>query len=165
MDSCGNSTTCEDTLPLKAGCGLKQVGSRLQVRSANDSICVSQNGVKAAVPTSLDKALLVASLADTDNFATSLVISRTPGGDGYVLVLINGIGVELGDGVATKMCYFRDPVTPFDIRLIKDIQEDDEFYWNALIAGYSLKPASDPQPDTVDFLYNLCENDVVPICP
>lgn len=86
-------------------------------------------------------------LSDGD-LACAVPITYTPAVDGYVEVNINGVAINLGDGVTTLPCYFKEPIFPFTVRAIGDIQAGDLLYWNGSIAGYQLDTA-----DVVDFLY------------
>lgn len=130
-----------------AGNGLTGgAGSALAVDASNDSISVAVGGVSAAVPTASDKAQNPS--ATTGNGQDSaLDITGTPAGDSYVQVLVNGVAVELGDGVTTKDCYFSvdGGTTP---RAVSAIAAADSFFWNGTVAGYDLAAT-----DEVDFNY------------
>jgi hypothetical protein len=146
---------------VSAGDGLQKVGNTLSVkRDATTSdpnvalaINVSANGVavkidgstvkddgtgklKAANPTSGDKAR--ASAVTSGNYQTTgLAITKTPAGDKYVQIFVNGVKVVLGDGVRTKDCYFSaDGGT--NARAISAIVATDVLYWNGVPAGYDL---------------------------
>lgn len=101
-----------------------------------------------AFPTSDDKAQTPAATSGNES-ATGVTITNTPGSDGYVRVLINGIGKELGDGVKTADCYF-SPDGGTTARAIADIQAGDEFIWNGIIAGFELDSG-----DSVSFDYSV----------
>lgn len=100
-------------------------------------------------PTTGDKALTPTNNCTVDDADSGLDIAATPALDSYVRVLVNGLGAELGDGVKTKDCYFSgDGGTT--ARAISAITAADSFYWNAVIAGYSLV---NDGSDEVDFDY------------
>ena len=86
--------------------------------------------------------------------STGITIEYTPFADSNVEVKINGIGVNLGNGVLTKDCYFSNDggITP---KLIKDIEAGDILYWNGANAGYELDPLDD-----IDFEYEASNLDL-----
>lgn len=111
------------------------------------SIDVSGSGLKAAVPRNSNKAGQPAATSGNEQ-TTTLTIAATPSGDGYVRVLVNGVGAELGDGVKTKDCYFSaDGGTT--ARSIAAIATGDTLYWNGTIAGFDLATT-----DEIDMDYN-----------
>jgi hypothetical protein len=123
-------------------------GSALAVDPDGDSVSVGASGVKAAVPTTSDKA--VASAATSGEAQdTGVNITSTPGGDGHVDVLVNGVQYELGDGVKTTPCYFSvDGGTT--ARAISAITAADSLYWNGTTAGFDLETSDD-----IDLNYNV----------
>jgi len=125
-------------------------GTALAVVAANDSINVSVSGVKAAVPTTANKIVAgVVTTADGDPAtAGGDALAFTPGGDGYVEVTINGVGVTVGDGVMTAACYFSDDggVTA---KAFGDLAAGDLLYWVGSVAGYELDTS-----DTIEFFYS-----------
>lgn len=86
--------------------------------------------------------------------STGITIEYTPFANSNVEVKINGIGVNLGNGVLTKDCYFSNDggITP---KLIKDIEAGDILYWNGANAGYELDPLDD-----IDFEYEASNLDL-----
>lgn len=86
--------------------------------------------------------------------ATGVIIEHTPYKDSRVEVKINGIAVNLGNGVLTKDCYFSND-NGETAKLIKDIEAGDELYWNGENAGYELDPADD-----IDFIYEASNLDI-----
>jgi RNase P/RNase MRP subunit p29 len=92
---------------------------------------------------------LTALVTTVDNDpATSSTITFSPAG--YVRVLVNGIGVLLGNGVkAGVTCYFSgDGGTT--ARVITGIVSGDGLYWNGSVAGYELDAS-----DRIDFDYEV----------
>ena len=108
---------------------------------------------------SLGKRLSVSSRRSSKLFrangsSTGITIEYTPFADSNVEVKINGIGVNLGNGVLTKDCYFSNDggITP---KLIKNIEAGDILYWNGANAGYELDPLDD-----IDFEYEASNLDL-----
>lgn len=100
--------------------------------------CVLTDADKDQIPTA----------TSGDESPTGILIDVTPPSDGYVIVLLNGLAVSLGDGVKTTDCYFSvDGGTT--ARAIADIVAGDELIWNGAVAGYELDAA-----DVVDFNYS-----------
>ena len=123
-------------------------GTTLSVQADGTSISVGASGVKAAVPSSGDKAQQSAATSG-DGSTTAVTIVATPAGDGYVQVLLNGIQVELGDGVKTKDCYFSaDGGTT--AKAISAIVATDVLYWNGVVVEFDLAIT-----DYLDFNYNV----------
>jgi hypothetical protein len=111
-------------------------GSALAVLPANGSIDVSASGVKAAVPTPLNKAQAPAATSGNES-TTGISLAATPAGGSYIKVRVNGRGFELGDGVKTKDCYFStDGGTT--ARSIAALIQGDVLYWNGTIVGFNL---------------------------
>lgn len=87
-----------------------------------------------------------ATTADGDD--TGVVITYTPFSDSNVQILVNGLNVNLGDGVKTQPCYFSvDGGTT--ARAIADVEGGDSLYWNGSIAGYELDGT-----DEIDVIYD-----------
>jgi len=84
--------------------------------------------------------------ADGD-LATLTPITKTPGGDGYVAIELNGVLVHLGDGVTTRDCYFSGD-NGATARPITDVIAGDKLFWNGSVAGFELATN-----DFIDFIY------------
>ena len=101
-----------------------------------------------------------------DHFDTGFTVSQTPHGDAEVQVFVNALRIEVGDGsktdtsngVGLAACYFSGD-NGSTARQIKDIQKGDKFYWNSIIAGYTLDyfGVGDPNNDDLDFAYFLSD--------
>lgn len=89
-----------------------------------------------------------------NGYGTGITIEYTPYKDSKVDVKINGVQVNIGNGVKTKDCYFSGDMG-LTARLIKDIQAGDELYWNSDIAGFELDAKDD-----VDFDYEASSLDI-----
>ncbi len=106
------------------------------------------------VPWVGDKALTSAGGGTTDNFDTTLTLSRAPVVNTGIIVEVNGVAVEVGNGSITKACYFsRDGGTT--AVAFSDLQLGDTLYWNGLIAGYDLTT------HRIDFSYVILNPTVV----
>lgn len=112
-------------------------GSALAVLAANTSVSVGAGGVQAAVPVTADKAGNPSGAVTTDETTTGLTITKTPAAGSYVTVRLNGVAVEVGNGVKTKDCYFSADAG-VTARAFSAIVATDTLYWNAVIAGINL---------------------------
>jgi len=101
-----------------------------------DALAIADKGITANATTSDEDAAMAGG------------ISITPVANGMVLVFVNGLGVEVGDGVKTKECYFADPATPSVPRAIANIQAGDSLRWMGSVATYELAPT-----DKIDLVY------------
>ena len=80
-----------------------------------------------------------------DGSTTSLTITSSP--KGFLVILVNGVKVSLGNGVKTSYCYFSsDGGTT--ARTHANIVSGDTLYWNGVVAGYDLEST-----DIIDFYY------------
>jgi hypothetical protein len=69
---------------------------------------------------------------------------------GWVLVLVNGLGVKLGNGTKTSVeCYLSGDggVTP---RASGELTTGDRLYWNHTVSGFQLAAT-----DEIDFVYSV----------
>jgi len=115
--------------------------------NANASIAIKDGaGLASAIPTSSDKAQTPPSSVSADNTSTTLTITATPIGD--VRVAVNGIMVDLGDGVKTKDCYFSADAGS-TAKALSAIASGDTLFWNGL-SVYALDTT-----DLVDFIYSV----------
>lgn len=89
-----------------------------------------------------------------DGDYAGITITYTPFSDSNVQVTVNGLGVNVGDGIKTKDCYFSGD-SGTTARAIADIEAGDGLYWNGSIAGYELEDT-----DLVDIIYDASSNDV-----
>lgn len=124
------------------------------IKSRFEYYSVDEEGIETEID--LDQTLDGIEYTGTNGNAspTGVIIEYTPFSDSRVDVKINGISVNLGNGVLTKDCYFSNDggITP---KLIKDIEAGDMLYWNGENAGYEL----DPQDD-IDFEYEASNLDI-----
>lgn len=120
----------------------------LRIDCDGDSTAIGAGGLKAAVPTTNNKYMTPAATA-LDFDTTSLTITSTPGGDGYVNIFVNGARQHLGDGVKTRDGYFSsDGGTT--AKTIATITAGDTLYWVGSVAGFQLAVT-----DKMDFEYNV----------
>jgi len=111
----------------------------------------------------VDKNQTVSSNTTHDHYVTGINIDYTPFSDGDVIVKINGVEINVGNGDNTEDVYFTDPMNPlFNIegnpmpaRLIKDITAGDVLIWNGSAAGYELDTSDD-----IDIIYQASSFDV-----
>lgn len=100
-------------------------------------------------PTTSNKDM-TASLTTADfDEATTTALTFTPGNDGFIEVLVNGLKETLGDGVKTKSCYFSADAG-VTARAISAIVAGDKLYWVGSVAGYELATT-----DKIDFDYSV----------
>ncbi len=140
--------------PRGAGDGLVLDGNNLVVKPGDTSIEVDAHGVKAAVPYQGDKAMVPLATGSVDYEDSGLPIDRTPAGNGYVGVAVNGQDMDVADGDRDAGdCYFSDDAGA-TAKAMSDIVEGDVMYWNASSgkAGFQLDTA-----DSVSFFYNVVQ--------
>jgi hypothetical protein len=114
--------------------------------NAEGSIAI-KGGAGLAAPIMRPQAgLSVASAVSADNTDTGLTLSATPTAGGFVQVLINGIMIELGNGVKTKDGYFSGD-NGSTARAHSAFASGDKFFWNGS-SVFTLDTT-----DRVDFLY------------
>lgn len=124
------------------------------IKSRFEYYHVDEDGVETI--DDLDQALDANEYTGTNGNAspTGVIIEHTPYKDSRVEVKINGIAVNLGNGVLTKDCYFSND-NGETAKLIKDIEAGDQLYWNGENAGYELDPNDD-----IDFIYEASNLDL-----
>jgi hypothetical protein len=105
-------------------------GSNFVVQGGGSS---GTNGVL----TYFDKGLHIAQPTSGDNSPTGINITYNPYSDSYIIVEVNGISVELGNGTKDKDVYFSANGGSSAIE-IKEIRSGDELIWNGLVTGYDL---------------------------
>jgi hypothetical protein len=89
-----------------------------------------------------------------DNQSTGVLVSYSPYQDSYVMVEVNGISVNVGNGTKDTDSYFsgdggNTPTT------IEEIRAGDELYWNASYAGYDLEIG-----DEINLIYEAKSDDL-----
>ena len=95
-----------------------------------------------------------ASVTSNDGDTTGATITYTPFSDSAVIVKINGLQTNLGDGAKDQACYFSADggVTA---KSSIDIGAGDTLYWMGSLAGYELDAT-----DEIDLVYQASSNDV-----
>ena len=95
-----------------------------------------------------------ASVTSNDGDTTGATITYTPFSDSAVIVKINGLQTNLGDGAKDQACYFSADggVTA---KSSIDIAAGDTLYWMGSLAGYQLDAT-----DEIDLVYQASSNDV-----
>ena len=143
--------------------GLEISSDELKIKIKNSSVSTDASGLEVglnaegsiaikgaaglAAPIMRPQAgLSVASAVSTDDTDTGLTLSATPTAGGFVQVLINGIMIELGNGVKTKDGYFSGD-NGSTARAHSAFASGDKFFWNGS-SVFTLDTT-----DRVDFLY------------
>lgn len=135
------------SVDLSATPGLEFSAGLLRILlPADGSLALAAGGLVASVPSVADVARAPGATAG-DNADTTLDITATPAKDSLVVVQVNGIGAEIGNGVKTKDCYFSVDAG-VSARALTAIAAGDSLYWNGVIAGFNLAAT-----DLVDMLY------------
>lgn len=109
----------------------------LLIESSGGSTGTTERGVSTS--TDLNK---ISNVTANDGDSTGINITYTPFDDSVVTIKVNGIEINLGDGVKTQASYFSNDGGT-SARLIADIEAGDTLYWNGLIAGYQLDATDD----------------------
>ena len=118
---------------------------------------------ETGVSVGVDKNQTVIVTTTHDHFVTGIDIDYTPFADSEVIVKINGVEVNIGDGVTTEDCYFTDPTdvgfntlgNVMVAKLMADVTAGDVLIWNVSYAGYQLDPSDD-----IDIVYDASSYDV-----
>tara|TARA_Y100000287_G_scaffold158404_1_gene136292 strand:- start:692 stop:2587 length:1896 start_codon:yes stop_codon:yes gene_type:complete len=121
----------------------------LMIESEGGGGSVSETGVN--VRTDYNQ---TASATSSDGDSTGATITYTPFSDGSVIVKVNGLQVNIGDGAKDQACYFSaDGGTT--ARSVADIAANDTLYWMGSVANYELEA-----DDEIDIVYAASSNDV-----
>lgn len=118
---------------------------------------------ETGVSVGVDKNQRVIATTTHDHFVTGIDIDYTPFSDSEVIVKINGVEVNIGDGDNTEDCYFTDPTADgfntngdaMVARPMSDIAAGDVLIWNPSASGYQLDTTDD-----VDVVYDASSYDV-----
>ena len=121
----------------------------MMIESEGGSGSVSETGVQTRVDYNQ-----TASVTFNNGDSTGATITYTPFSDGSVIVKVNGLQVNIGDGAKDQACYFSgDGGTT--ARAVADIAANDTLYWMGSIANYELEA-----DDEIDIVYAASSNDV-----
>ena len=136
-----------DGMPIVAGIAqlsgsLPNIGywiddATARFEASGTSVTVQAVGISTGVD--LNKRSLVTS---SDGDSTGIAITYTPFSDSVVTIKINGMEINLGDGVKTEDCYFSNDGGA-TARAIANIEAGDILYWNGSVAGYQLDETDD----------------------
>ena len=126
-----------NTLTLPASTQTLATQNSLGVRNLiiNGDMRIAQRGTSETGVATREQGAPNTTTADGD--ATGLSIVNTPFGDSDVTVTVNGLGVDLGNGVKDEACYFSGDAGT-TARAIADITAGDTLHWMGSIAGYEL---------------------------
>ena len=89
-----------------------------------------------------------------DEAPTGITMSYSPYQDSYVTVEVNGISVEVGDGLKDKDAYFSGD-NGVTATTIEEIRLGDELFWNGNIAGFDLETG-----DEINLIYEAKAEDL-----
>lgn len=89
----------------------------------------------------------------SDGDWTGVAITNTPFRGSNVVVLINGIDVNLSNGNKTGACYFSND-NGVTAKYINNIFQGDKLYWLGSLIGYQLE-----ETDEIDILYAVSSID------
>lgn len=136
-----------DGMPIVAGIAqlsgsLPNIGywiddATARFEASGTSVTVQAVGINTGVD--LNKRSLVTS---SDGDSTGIAITYTPFSDSVVTIKINGMEINLGDGVKTEDCYFSNDGGA-TARAIANIEAGDILHWNGSVAGYQLDETDD----------------------
>lgn len=90
-----------------------------------------------------------------DNSQTGITLTYSPYFDSYVMVEVNGISVEVGNGTKNAPAFFSGN-SGLSAVSIDSLREGDELIWNGLIAGFELEAG-----DEINLIYEASANDIV----
>ena len=118
---------------------------------------------ETGVSTNADKNQVVIATTTHDHFVTGIDMDYTPFSDSAVIVKVNGVEVNVGDGDNTEDCYFTNPTdagfnttgNPMVARAMADVEQGDILIWNPSASGYQLDPTDD-----IDIVYDASSYDV-----
>jgi hypothetical protein len=133
-------------LKVNVGNGLEIATDNVQIKVRNSSVGTHADGLQAAVSHVQTATGPDPAISGANSLSTGITISATPAGDSFVQVLVNGVMIELGDGVKTKDAYFSVD-SGVNARAISAIASGDTLYWNASIA-FELDSS-----DRIDIIY------------
>jgi hypothetical protein len=137
-----------DGMPIVAGiaqlsASLPNIGYWIDDATARFEASGSGAGAAQAVGINTNADLNKRSVVTTANGdSTEISITYTPFSDSSVAIKVNGMEVNLGDGVKTEDSYLSNDggVTA---KLMADIEAGDILFWNGLVAGYQLDGTDD----------------------
>jgi hypothetical protein len=89
-----------------------------------------------------------------DAASTGITISYSPYQDSFVMVEVNGISVEVGDGETDKAVYFSGN-NGLTATSIEEIRSGDQLIWNGNVAGYDLEV-----DDEINLIYEARADDL-----
>ena len=115
----------------------------------------SLNLMPDGILTYVDKHLnSVSTLGMADEVPTGINISYSPYQDSYVMVEVNGISVEIGDGLKNTPVYFSGN-NGLTATTIEEIRTGDQLIWNNSIANYELEV-----DDVINLIYEAKSEDL-----
>jgi hypothetical protein len=122
-----------------------QVGDNVAFSIDAHGITVKPEGVL----TYTDKNKRVAFATNGAGSPTGIYITYSPYKQSYVMVEVNGISVDVGDGAKNKTVYFSGNNGETSM-LIGEIRREDQLIWNGNIAGFELEVG-----DEINLIYEI----------
>lgn len=101
--------------------------------------------ITAPVPTTANKGMAASVTTSDFDEACATAIASTPAQSSFVPVFVNGVLMELGNGVKTKDCYFSGN-SGTTARNHNAVVSGDKLYWVGSVAGFQLATT-----DRIDF--------------
>ena len=121
----------------------------VMIEDEEGTVGVAETGVNTRVDYNQNP-----SATSNDGDTTGLTITYTPFGDGSVIVKVNGLQINLGNGAKDGAAYFSaDGGTT--AKSVAAIAAGDTLYWMGSIIGYQLET-----DDDIDIVYDASSNDV-----
>lgn len=115
-----------------------------------DSVGPDEKGILTYV----DKNIECTVATSGNESPTGVRMTYSPFYDSYILVEVNGISVEVGDGVKTQAAYFSGDNGSTAL-LIEEIRNSDQLIWNGDIAGFELEIGDD-----INLIYEALADDI-----
>jgi hypothetical protein len=69
--------------------------------------------------------------------ATGIMLNHTPN-KGLITVSLNGLNLNVGNGVTVEDCYFSDHPLGVTAKTHDEVKKGDQLFWNSHICGHEL---------------------------
>ena len=120
--------------------------------TANTISATTYYNLPKSTPYFNNKSEITSATTVSNDFNTGIRISGSPITNSYVGVSVNGLNVEVGNGIITSDCYFSSNGNSSGVRYFSGITIGDYFMWNTTISDYELD-----NTDKVSFYYNILQ--------
>ena len=84
-----------------------------------------------------NKAMVPLATSSDGDKASDTALQQTPAAGSYIMVKVNGVYVQVGDGVKTSECYFSADGGA-TARAFANVALGDTLHWNGTVANYEL---------------------------